>query len=214
MKEKEICIEVDEGLYNEILEIRGRGHGLVEIVKAGIEAIKKTGTPPLVAYRCCGEVAPFRFWFPSGNYEDYEKALCFEVGGDVYYIAYGFREAFGGNVRRRVIVIKASQRGKPQHVLAEFAGADDWINTKLVAALLRKHDDSYVRIDEAQNIPEYKPLGGCIEEHAKVIKEGREGYAALVVKEDDYEKILYYAIKRLEMRRRKQETQPPQIPST
>jgi hypothetical protein len=30
MKEKEICIEVDEGLYNEILEIRGRGYGLVD----------------------------------------------------------------------------------------------------------------------------------------------------------------------------------------
>jgi hypothetical protein len=213
MKEKEICIEVDEGLYNEILEIRGMGHGLVEIVKAGIEAIKTIVYQGLVKYRYCGEVAPFRFRWPDGSYEDYERALCFEVDGDVYYIAYGFREAFGGNVRRRVIVIKASQRGKPQHVLAEFAGADDWINTKLVAALLRKHDDSYVRVSEAQNIPEYEPLRGCIEEHAKIIKEGREGYAALVVKEDDYEKILYYAIKRLEMRRRKQETQPPQTPS-
>jgi hypothetical protein len=209
MKEKEICIEVDEELYNEILEIRGRGHSLVEIVKAGIEAIKKAGTPPLVAYRCCGEVAPFRFRWPDGSYEDYERALCFEVSGDVYYIAYGFREAFGGNVRRRVIVVKASLMRKPQQVVAEFAGTDDWINTKLVAALLRKHDDSYVGIDEAQNIPEYKPLGVCIEEHAKVIKEGKKGYAALVVKEDDYEKILYYAIKRLEMKRRKQETQTP-----
>ena len=117
-------------------------------------------------------------------------------------------------MRRRVIVIKASWMRKLQQVVAEFAGTDDWINTKLVAALLRKHDDSYVRIGEAQNIPEYKPLGGCIEEHAKVIKEGRKGYAALVVKEDDYEKILYYAIKHLEMKRRKQETQTPQIPST
>jgi hypothetical protein len=213
MKEKEICIEVDEELYNEILEIRGRGHSLVEIVKAGIEAIKKAGTPPLVEYRCCGEVAPFRFRWPDGSYEDYERALCFEIDGNIYYAAYGFREAFGA-MRRRVVVIKASRRGKPQHVLAEFAGADDWSNTKLVAALLKKHDDSYVRIGEAQNMPEYKPLGGCIEEHAKVIKEGKKGYAALVVKEDDYEKILYYAIKRLEMKRRKQETQPPQIPST
>jgi hypothetical protein len=203
MREKEICIEVDEKLYEEIQKVRGIGYSLVEIIEAGIEAIKSRAPQKLVNYRPCGEIAKFSFMFPSREYEEYEKALCFEVDDSIYYIAYGFREAFGA-MRRRVVVIKVSRRGKPQHVLAEFAGADDWSNTKLVAALLKKHDDSYVRIGEAQNMPEYKPLGGCIEEHAKVIKEGKKGYAALVVKEDDYEKILYYAIKRLEMKRRKQ----------
>jgi len=212
MREKEICIEVDEKLYEDIQKVRGMGYSLVEIIEAGIEAIKSRAPQKLVDYRPCGEVTPFRFRWPDGSYEDYERALCFEIDGNIYYAAYGFREAFGA-MRRRVVVIKASRRGKPQHVLAEFTGTDDWSNTKFVAALLKKHDDSYVRIDEAQNIPEYKPLGGCIEEHAKVIKEGRKGFAALVVREDDYEKILYYAIKRLEMKRRKQETQSPQIPS-
>jgi len=213
VKEKEICVEVDEKLYEEIQKVRSMGYSLVKIIEAGIEAIKSRAPQKLVNYRPCGEIAKFRFMFPSREYEEYEKALCFEVDDNIYYIAYGFREAFGA-MRRRVVVIKVSRRGKPQHVLAEFTGTDDWSNTKLVAALLKKHDDSYVRIDEAQNIPEYKPLGECIEEHAKVIKEGRKGFAALVVKEDDYEKILYYAIKRLEMKRRKQGTQPPQIPST
>jgi len=214
MKEKEIYIEVDEKLYEEIQKVRGMGYSLVEIVKAGIEALKKIGIPQkLVDYKSCGEVVQFRFRWPDGDYEEYEKTLCFEVYGDIYYIAYRFRKAFGA-MRRRVVVIKVSRKKKPQHVLAEFAGTDDWSNTKLVAALLKKHDDSYVRIDEVQNIPEYEPLRGYIEEHVKVIKEGKKGYAALVVKEDDYEKILYYATKRLEMKRRKQETQQSQTPFT
>jgi hypothetical protein len=213
MKVKEICIEVDEKLYDEIQKVRGMGYSLVKIIEAGIEAIKSRAPQKLVDYKPCGEVAPFRFRWPDGSYEDYERALCFEVYGNIYYVAYGSREAFRA-MRRRVVVIKASRKGTPQYAIAEFAGTDDWINTKLVAALLKKHDDSYVRVGEAQNIPEYEPLRECIEEHAKVIKEGKKGYAALVVKEDSYEKILYYAIKRLEMKRRKQEMQSLQTPST
>jgi hypothetical protein len=186
---KEVCVELDEKLYEEIQRVRDRGLSLVDIIKAGLEK----HTKPL-RYTECGKQAPFSYRWPTGE-EIFDEALCFNVDGDIYYIAYGFREAFGSN-RRRVIVFRRSRKGKTLSALVEFAGTDDWNETKLVASFIKKPDNKYARIGEAEKLPEYAVLKDHIKEHSSVIKDGKRGYAALVVREDDYEKILYHAVQR------------------
>jgi hypothetical protein len=191
---KEVCVELDEKLYEEIQRVRGRGLSLVDIIKAGIEKLASAESK-LLEYAECGKQAPFSYRWPTGEEEVFDEALCFNVGGDIYYVAYGFRESFGSN-RRRVIVFKRSRRGKTLSALVEFAGTDDWNETKLVASFIKKPDNKYARIGDADKLPEYTVLKNYIKEHSSVIKDGKKGYVALVVREDDYEKILYHAVQR------------------
>jgi len=190
---KEVCVELDEKLYEEIQRVRGRGLSLVDIIRAGIEKLASAESK-LLRYTECGKQTPFSYRWPTGE-EVFDEALCFNVGGDIYYVAYGFRESFGSN-RRRVIVFKRPRRGKTLSALVEFAGTDDWNETKLVASFIKKPDNKYARISEADKLPEYTVLKNYIKEHSNVIKDGKKGYAALVVREDDYEKILYHAVQR------------------
>jgi hypothetical protein len=190
---KEVCVELDEKLYEEIQRVRGRGLSLVDIIKAGLEKLVSTESK-LLEYTECGRQAPFSYMWPSGE-EVFDEALCFNVNGDIYYVAYGSREAFGSN-RRRVIVFRRSRRGKTLSALVEFAGTDNWNETKLVASFIKKPDDKYARIGEAEKLPGYNVLKDCIKEHSSVIKDGKKGLAALVVREDDHEKILYHAVQR------------------
>ena len=192
---KEVCVELDEKLYEEIQRVRDRGLSLVDIIKAGLEKLTPVGLESkLLRYTECGKQAPFSYRWPTGE-EIFDEALCFNVDGDIYYIAYGFREAFGSN-RRRVIVFRRSRKGKTLSALVEFAGTDDWNETKLVASFIKKPDNKYARIGEAEKLPEYAVLKDYIKEHSSVIKDGKRGFAALVVREDDYEKILYHAVQR------------------
>jgi hypothetical protein len=190
---KEVCVELDEKLYEEIQSVRSKGHSLVDIIKAGLEKLASAKSK-LLEYTECGKQTPFSYKWPEGE-EVFDEALCFNVGGDTYYIAYGFREAFGSN-RRRVIVFRKSRRGKHLTPIVEFAGTDDWSETKQIASLIKKPDNKYARISEVEKIPVYTELKDYIKEHSSVIKDGKKGFAALVVREDDYEKILYYAVQR------------------
>jgi hypothetical protein len=190
---KEVCVELDEKLYEEIQSVRNKGHSLVDIIKAGLEklALKES---KLVEYTECGKQAPFSYKWPEGE-EVFDEALCFNVGGDIYYIAYGHRVTYGSK-RRYVTVFRKSRRGKRLTPIVEFAGTDDWSETKKVASLIKKPDNKYARISEVGKIPVYTKLKDYIKEHSTVIKEGKKDHAALVVREDDYEKILYYAVQR------------------
>ena len=195
---REVCFEVNDELYGSIQKLRGAGVSLYDIVRAGVERLTaEKFKPKLITYSMCGEVRQFKFRWPEGI-EVYDNALCFNVNGDTYYIAYCMRRAFGSE-RRRVVVFRVSRRGKTMRAIAEFAGTDDWQDTKLVAALVKKPDNKYARPDEIDKIPEYTPLKDLIKDHGSVIKGGKKGFAALVVREDDYEKILYYAVRRYEM---------------
>jgi hypothetical protein len=190
---KEVCVELDEKLYEEIQSVRNKGHSLVDIIKAGLEKFASKESK-LVEYTECGKQAPFSYKWPEGE-EVFDEALCFNVGGDIYYIAYGHREAFGSN-RRRVIVFRKSRRGRRLTPIVEFAGTDDWSETRQITSLIKKPDNKYARVGEAEKLAGYTVLKDYIKEHSSVIKDGKKGFAALVVREDDYEKILYYAVQR------------------
>jgi len=193
---REVCVEVDEKLYEEIQSVRNKGHSLVDIIKAGLEKLASAESK-LLEYTECGKQTSFSYEWPSEEVEVFDEALCFNVGGDIYYIVYGFREAFGSN-RRRVIVFRKSRRGKNFTPIVEFAGTDDWRETRRIASLIKKPDNKYARVGEAEKLAGYTVLKDYIKEHSSVIKDGKKGFAALVVGEDDYEKILYYAVQRYE----------------
>ena len=86
--------------------------------------------------------------------------------------------------------------GKTFSALVEFADIDNWYKTKLIASFIKKPDDKHAKIGEAEKIPVYTELKDYIKDHSIVIKEGKKDHAALVVREDDYEKVLYYAVQR------------------
>jgi hypothetical protein len=193
---REVHVKVDEELYKEIQSVSNMGYSLVDIIKAGLEKLASSGSK-LRGYTECGKQTSFSYKWPSGEVEVFDEALCFNVDSDTYYIAYGFREAYGSK-RRRVIVFRKSRRSRNLKPIVEFAGTDDWSETRHIASLIKKPDDKYARINEVDKLPGYTVLKDYIKEHSSVVKDGKKGFAALVVREDDYEKILYYAKQRYE----------------
>ena len=202
---RELCVEVDDDLYREILTLRTRGITLRELILKGVEYFKsishKFEPIPRFSIRECGEVRPYEYCWPpcrsSDDVEAFEKAQCYEIvlGSRRYrfYIAYGYRWAFGDN-RRRVVVFKIGARGRVSGVLVEFAGSDDYEITKNVVSLLKRPDRKYMKLEELDLYPEYLRIGNHIVNHASVICRGRHGYAALCTREDNVELILYHAI--------------------
>jgi hypothetical protein len=200
---REVCVEVDEGLYGRVQTLRSLGYSTLDILRAGVERLESERLSRLVEYRLLGEEKPFEYRWPNGRVEAYERALRFEVaeaGGVAaqYIVAYGFRDTFGSR-RRRVVVFRRSRRGMTLPALVEFAGADGWEASGLVASLIKRPDDTYAKAGE---VPRgYEALKGFIRDHGEAIRDGKKGYAALVVREDDYERILYHALRRYEMKR-------------
>jgi hypothetical protein len=195
---KEVCVEVDEKVYEDIRRARALGYSLADIIRAGIE---KLGIARLIEYSECGRLKPFEFRWPEGV-EVFDEALCFKVRDDVYYIAYCFREAYGSN-RRRIVIVRKPPRGKTLSAIVEFCGTDDWQATRQVASLIRRPDNRLARIEDVEKLAEYSILRGYIRDHGDVIRDGRKGYASLIVREDDYERMLYHAVKRYEMKKAK-----------
>jgi len=114
---------------------------------------------------------------------------------------YGYREAFGKN-RKRVIVYRAGLReGKPMPVV-EFAGTDDYDNTKNVVSIMRKPNRKYMKIEEVALYPECSKIKHYIVDYVTAIRSGKLGYAALRVKEDNIGLILYHALTQYKWRKK------------
>jgi len=191
---REICIEVSEDVYKQILRARKMGYSSIDLIKLGLKHIGLGEVKPL-EYKECGRISPFNFKWPDGSIERFDEALCFSIERNVFYVAYGFRYAFGTN-RRRLVVYRKGLKGKTMWAIVEFVGVDDWNESKHVASLIKKPDNKFATVKEAKNLPEYKELENYIKDHGDVIKDGKKGFAALVIREDDHEKILYHALTR------------------
>jgi len=200
---RELYIEVDSNLYDRISALRARGITLRDILLKGLEYYEKsTHTPKVnVQYSPCGVIRPYEYCWPpcrsEENKEVFEEARCFEVyvNGRMqkFLIAYGYREAFGRN-RRRIVVYRAGLRGGKPMPVVEFAGTDDYNNTKNVVSIIKKPDRKFMKVKEVMLYPEYSKIRHYIVEHATAIKRGKLGYAALRAREDDIKLILYHAL--------------------
>jgi hypothetical protein len=202
---REVCVEVDEGLYSRIQRLRGLGYSTLDILRAGVERLESGGPRPsrLIEFKPLGEESSFEHKWPDGKVTPFERALCFEVvevGGATahYVVAYGFKKSYGSR-RRWVVVFRRSRRGRTLSPLVEFVGTDDWQARGLVASLIKEPGGRLVKVGEVPR--DYEVLREFVRDHGEAIREGKEGYAALVVREDDYEKLLYHALRRHEVKR-------------
>ena len=210
-KVKEVCVEVEEDVYREILILRARGITLKDILLKGIEYYKTRAqivSRPSIQYSECGIIKPYEYCWPPcrgrKDLETFEEARCFEVIEEGvrhrFYIAYGFRWAYGRN-RRRVVVFRVGLRGGIPTPIVEFAGTDDYSSTRSVVSLIKRPDKKYMRTWEVNSYLEYAELTSHIVDHASVIRRGRKGYASLHVKEDDVDGILRHALIQYKWRR-------------
>ena len=188
-------LKVSENLYRRLESLKMKGFSIDEIIEKGIEAIERKDR---IKYRLCGLQERFTYKWPSGTVEKFEKVECYDVQvyGEWYrfYVAYGYRWAFGKNRRRVIVFLEKGVRGVSLYPLVEFSGTDSYDTTREICAFIRRPDKKYMKLDNILMYPEYAQLRHYIKDHSNVILGGRKTLAALTVREDDIANIIYHAV--------------------
>ncbi len=145
-------------------------------------------------------VGKYTHTFPDKTTENYDAIFYDAEFGDwrgEIIIGFTYREAYGRSRRRVVVFID-------KHPEAEFVGSDDYDKTGHLVALIRRRDGKYMRINGIH--PIY--AGFNIVNHSSQISKnlgGREGFAALLVTEDDHKTMILHAIIQSTWRRARKE---------
>jgi hypothetical protein len=150
-----------------------------------------------MAIKLVGVNKEYTYTWPDGNIEIYNAVIYEAEFGDWKgEIVVGFTEREGyGKLRKRAIVFI---NGHPE---AEFVGTDDYDKTGHLAALIKRPDGKFMRIDEIDR----RYAGFNVVNHSSQIREGREGFAALLVSSDDHKTMIQHALIQWEWRRARRE---------
>jgi hypothetical protein len=205
-----VQVEVSRYLHHRIERLGKAGYSLSSILEAGVRLLEFEWFKR--ECKLMREEQPFEYRWPNGEVTLFEKALHFTVmelpaeRTVPYIIAYGFREAYGSK-RRLVVVfrrVRMIELGEEEVFLpiVDFFGTDEWLYTKLVASPIRGGrlwKSHPFKIGE--ELPDdYEVLEPFIRDYGEVVRGGERGYAALVIREDDYARILYHAMIRYRLR--------------
>lgn len=190
---------IDENLYRRLTQLRRRGFSTSEILAKGIEAFEQSKKISYkLNYRPCGVHDSFTYRWPSRNMEKFDRAECYDVliygNRRRFYIAYGYRWAFGENRKRIIVFIEKGTWKNALYPLVEFCGTDDYSNTLEVSSFIKRPDGKFMKLSDVAMYPEYSSLANYVRDHSEVIHGGRKGFATLTVKEDDVAKMIYHAV--------------------
>ncbi len=154
----------------------------------------------LILFSPCGEAGSVSFNFGDGELRPFTDVKCYDVEyqGERIRILVGRGVLPQPRFNRRepwVVLFRAKSGSfKPVEALSEFLPADSYEADRKIVTRIRKPDGSFMRIGEVDMFPEYRRIKQYIVPHEEAISSSPfRGHAALVVREDDVEVMLYHA---------------------
>ena len=137
---------------------------------------------------------PFDYKWPDGSIENYE--LAYEANVELssrchqFIIGYTNRKAAGMEDRRRVIIFLGN--GRTIIPVVEFAGANDFAETRRLASVIKERNGRHVR-SQWQLPPEYVGMPTVVYSDI-VVGPYAANSLAVITNEDDRNTMLHHAL--------------------